>query len=68
MPAGCELRFVDSGLVGGAFFSDKDMEKTESLIHDVASGIRKRDYTAKPDYNKCNWCVFKDICGERYGA
>jgi len=68
MPAGCELRFVDSGLTGAASFSDKDMDKTESLIHEVARGVRKRDYIAKPDYNKCNWCAFKDICDERYGA
>ncbi|MFZ3073373.1 MAG: PD-(D/E)XK nuclease family protein, partial [Thermodesulfobacteriota bacterium] len=67
MPAGCELRFVDSGLVGAASFSDKDMEKTESLIHDVASGIRKRDYIAKPNYINCGWCAFNNICMEKSG-
>ncbi|MEE9613765.1 MAG: PD-(D/E)XK nuclease family protein, partial [Thermodesulfobacteriota bacterium] len=64
-PAGCELHFVESGLVGGASFDQPEMEKTLGIIDEVASGIRERDFTAKPDYLNCGWCAFNNICPEK---
>jgi DNA helicase-2/ATP-dependent DNA helicase PcrA len=65
LPAGVELRFVESGLVGSATFGNKDMEKTVTLIEKVADGIRKRDFAARPGYNVCNWCAFNNICPQK---
>jgi DNA helicase-2/ATP-dependent DNA helicase PcrA len=65
LPAGVELRFVESGLVGSATFGDKYMEKTVTLIEEVAAGIRKRDFAARPSYNVCNWCAFNNICPQK---
>jgi DNA helicase-2/ATP-dependent DNA helicase PcrA len=65
LPAGAELHFVESGIVGSAVFGEKDMEKTVTLIHEVSGGIRKRDFAARPGYNVCNWCAFNNICPEK---
>ena len=61
-PAGCELHFVESGLVGKAVFEEKHIEKALNMIDEVAKGIRARDYTAKPDYRNCGYCAFNNIC------
>lgn len=62
LPAGCELHFLESGLVGKTTFEDKHMEKVLNMIDETAKGIRARDYTAKPDYLNCNYCAFNNIC------
>ncbi|GMR04700.1 MAG: hypothetical protein BMS9Abin23_0602 [Thermodesulfobacteriota bacterium] len=64
-PAGCELHFVESGLVGRAVFKEKNLEKAAAMIEEVASGIRKRDFTATPDYLNCGWCAYNNICTEK---
>lgn len=62
LPAGCELHFVESGLVGRAVFEEKHIQKALCMIDEVAKGIRTRDYAAKPDYLNCGWCAFGNIC------
>jgi len=62
LPAGCELHFVESGLVGKAVFEEKHIEKALNMIDEVAKGIRTRDYAAKPDYRNCDYCAFNNIC------
>src|SRR3990172_9552943 len=62
LPAGCELHFVESGLVGKAVFEEKHIEKALDMIDEVAKGIRARDYAAKPDYRNCDYCAFNNIC------
>ena len=62
MPAGCELYFVDSGVIGEAKFDDSDINGTLELIDGVSEGIRKRDFSARPAYINCNWCAFNNIC------
>ncbi len=62
LPAGCELHFLESGLIGKAVFEEKHMEKVLNMIDEVATGIRARDYTAKPDYLNCDYCAFSNIC------
>ncbi len=64
MPAGCELRFFESGLEGSVSFGEKDMEKTIDKVKAVAEGIRKKDFSARPDYLNCSWCAFNNICPE----
>jgi len=62
LPAGCELHFLESGLIGKAVFEGKHVEKILTMIDEVARGIRARDYTAKPDYLNCCYCAFNNIC------
>lgn len=62
LPAGCELHFIESGLVGKAVFEEKHIKKTLDIIDEAAKGIRERDYTAKPDYLNCGYCAFNNIC------
>ena len=62
LPAGCELHFLESGLVGKAVFEGKHIEKVLNMIDEAAKGIRARDYTAKPDYLNCDYCAFNNIC------
>lgn len=64
LPAGCELHFVDSGVVGSAAFDEKVMDKTVRTVGEVAEGIRRRDFAARPDYLNCSWCAFNNICVE----
>ncbi len=65
LPAGSELHFVESGLVGKTVFKEKDIVKASSMITEVASGIRKRAFTAAPDYMNCSWCAYNGICTEK---
>ncbi|MFQ5442327.1 MAG: ATP-dependent helicase [Thermodesulfobacteriota bacterium] len=65
LPAGSELHFVETGLVGRASFKEKDIVRATAMITEVASGIRKREFTARPDYINCNWCAYNSICTEK---
>ncbi|MDH4226494.1 MAG: ATP-dependent helicase [Deltaproteobacteria bacterium] len=62
LPSGCELHFVDHDVVGSVVFTDKDMDKTVSELEKTAEGIRKREFTAKPEYLSCSWCAFNNFC------
>ena len=64
LPAGCELHFFESGLIGRTSFDEKDMEKALSIIKGVAEGIKMEDFTPKPNYLNCNMCAFNSICSE----
>ena len=65
MPAGCELHFLETGLVGVARFTEKDMAKTIEKIDTVAAGIERRDFSARPGYMSCGYCPFNRICPDR---
>ncbi|MFQ5901700.1 MAG: RecB family exonuclease, partial [Thermodesulfobacteriota bacterium] len=65
MPAGAELHFLESGLVGNASPGEKEIAKTLEIVEKVASGIRAADYTARPDYLNCSYCPFTSICTEK---
>lgn len=62
IPDAVELHFLDSGLVGRARPTEKKMEQTIEKINRAASGIRARDYTAKPDYMACTYCAYSNVC------
>ncbi|MBU1262470.1 ATP-dependent helicase [bacterium] len=57
-----ELHFLESGLVGSFKPDIPFLEKTEEKIQQVAFGIRKKDFSAKPDYNNCLYCAYRSIC------
>lgn len=56
------LHFIESGLKGEITFKESDLKKTKEMIFEVAEGIRKNDMKARPDYNTCKNCPYKDIC------
>ncbi|MBI5286621.1 MAG: PD-(D/E)XK nuclease family protein, partial [Deltaproteobacteria bacterium] len=62
LPAGVELHFLESGLVGRACFGDEEINKVLSKIEEVSKGIRVRDYTPRPKYLSCQYCAFNNIC------
>ncbi len=65
LPAGCELHFLETGVVGVARFTEEDMKKTIETINTVAEGIEKREFPARPGYLSCGWCPFNRICPDR---
>jgi DNA helicase-2/ATP-dependent DNA helicase PcrA len=61
-PTRVELRFLDTGVVGQAQFSEADLERAASLLRDAARGIRAQDFHAEPQEFACRWCAFQPIC------
>ena len=61
-PDRVELHFLGSGLTGRATRAGADLEATVDRIKTVASGLRRRDYTATPGYLQCGFCAFREIC------
>jgi DNA helicase-2/ATP-dependent DNA helicase PcrA len=62
LPDCVELHFLESGLVGSSPVTDKMLSKTEEKIQQAAAGIRKRDYTANPNYQACRFCAYVELC------
>jgi DNA helicase-2/ATP-dependent DNA helicase PcrA len=62
LPDEVQLHFLESGLVGRAQKTEKDLEKLEALIQKTAAGIRAQDFTARPAYLACSYCAYRDIC------
>lgn len=56
------LHFIESGLKGEATFKKTDLEKTKTMISEVAAGIRKQNMEATPDIFQCKYCPYRDIC------
>lgn len=56
------LFFIESGLRGETTFKMSDLEKTKTMIFEVAEGIRGGDMTAKPELRQCRLCPYRDIC------
>lgn len=62
LPAGAELRFVDTGLVGRCSIDPKLLSTTEEKIHKAATGILAHDYEPTPGPIVCGYCVFARVC------
>lgn len=62
LPDRVELRFLESGLRGESTRAEEDLEKTMEKIQEAAQGIRNRDFTAKPAYQVCRYCAYREIC------
>ena len=62
LPEWVELRFLESGLRGGKQPTMAQAEATEAAIREAARLIRRREFPAKPSYNACGACVFREIC------
>ncbi len=62
LPDAVQLHFLELGLIGRVDVDPKRLAKARKQIAQAASGIRARDYTARPDYLSCTYCAFRDIC------
>jgi DNA helicase-2/ATP-dependent DNA helicase PcrA len=62
LPDYLQLHFLDSGLVGRAPVEQKRLAKAREKIAMAATGMRARDYTAKPDRMTCGYCPYREIC------
>jgi len=62
IPHQVELHFLESGLVGKAPITEERLKDAIEKIQEAASGIRARDYTAKPGYMSCRYCAYAEVC------
>jgi DNA helicase II / ATP-dependent DNA helicase PcrA len=62
LPAGLELYFLETGIVGSAPGADMDLAGTWQEIKKVADGIRAGDYRATPGYRACGYCPYNEVC------
>jgi len=56
------LIFIESDIRASRVFKEKDLEKTEGLIADVARGIEANNFKPKPDKRQCSYCPYRDSC------
>ncbi len=59
------LYFIEPDLKGEIVFTQKDLDKTQEIILNVQQGIRKNNMKAKPDFNTCQYCSYRNICSDR---
>jgi len=62
LPDWVELRFLESGLSAGRRPRLEEARRTEEIVADVASRIRRREFPPRPSWNACGGCPFRDIC------
>lgn len=62
LPLRVELRFLETGLTGQASFTEADLKRAKTFLHQAATGIRAGKYPAKPQEHACRWCAFQSIC------
>jgi DNA helicase-2/ATP-dependent DNA helicase PcrA len=62
LPEKVVLHFLDSGVIGTAVKTEKDIEKLQEKIRQVSAGIRTSDFAARPTYMACRYCAYQNIC------
>jgi DNA helicase-2/ATP-dependent DNA helicase PcrA len=62
LPDRVELRFLESGLAGAKRPTLEEAQRTREIIHEVARGVERGEFTARPSYLACGQCAFRDIC------
>jgi DNA helicase-2/ATP-dependent DNA helicase PcrA len=62
LPDWVELRFLESGVSGGKRPTAEDASRTEALVRQVSALIRRREFAARPSWNACGQCPFRDVC------
>ena len=62
LPDAVALHFLESGLTGVAPVDRRRIDKAREAIRTAASGIRAREFAARPDHLACSWCAFREIC------
>ena len=62
IPDYLQLYFLDSGLIGTAEKTEKDIEKVWEKIKKAADSIRNADFHATPSSIKCGYCPYNEVC------
>jgi DNA helicase-2/ATP-dependent DNA helicase PcrA len=62
LPDRVELRFLETGLVGGKRPTLEEAAATEAAIRETSAAIRRREFPARPSFMACGQCAFRDIC------
>ncbi|TRZ96427.1 ATP-dependent helicase [bacterium] len=62
LPVREELYFLESGLIGSTQKQERDLGKVKDKIREAALGIRKRIFSAAPQYMSCTYCAYNQIC------
>lgn len=62
LPFAAELYFIESGLIGVAQKTDKDIAKVWEKIHEVEEGIKSSNFKATPNSRNCSYCAYNGIC------
>lgn len=62
LPQYTELQFLESGLVGRARKTERDVDEGRRIIEAAAKGLRARRYVATPEARTCAACAFAEIC------
>jgi len=62
LPENVKLYFLESGIIGAAKKTEKDIGSTIEKIDAAAKGIRSASFIAKPTYFACEFCAYNQIC------
>ena len=62
LPDAVALHFLESGLTGTVPVDRRRIEKARDAIRTAATGIRTREFGAKPDHLACGFCAYREIC------
>jgi DNA helicase-2/ATP-dependent DNA helicase PcrA len=62
LPVETRLHFLESDIVGRAVKGEKELRRAEEKIRQASEGVRRGDFTARPDWHNCSICEFKTIC------
>jgi len=62
LPAGVELRFLESGVAGRHRPTDRDAADATEAVRSAGEGIRVRRFAATPSHRACRHCAYRQIC------
>ena len=62
LPERVELRFLETGLIGGFAPTEALILSTEKKIAEVADRISRGLFEATPSHGACRPCPFRDVC------
>ncbi|MDD4898970.1 MAG: UvrD-helicase domain-containing protein [Candidatus Omnitrophica bacterium] len=62
LPKRVELHFLESGVIGSAPVKESDLEKVIEKVREVAEGLRKENFVARPAYMACRYCAYNQVC------
>lgn len=56
------MHFINNSIEVSICKSEKDIAKLKIEIQKVIDGIKEKNFEAKPIYQACSFCPYKDIC------
>ncbi len=62
LPAELRLHFLDGGVVGHATVDLARLDKARGILADAADGIRREEFTPKPNPFACGYCPYRTVC------